>query len=81
MFEAEACDCMLQVEGVKWLWGLFDNNCGGILADDMGLGKVSAPHSHILDWEAVPHPGVLVAWTNDDAVDDAVCRSEIVKSS
>lgn len=28
-----------QVEGVKWLKYLYDNNLGGCLADDMGLGK------------------------------------------
>lgn len=28
-----------QVEGVKWLRYLYDNNLGGCLADDMGLGK------------------------------------------
>lgn len=29
----------LQVEGVEWLWRLWDKGCGGILGDDMGLGK------------------------------------------
>ena len=29
-----------QVEGVKWLWRLQEAGNGGILADDMGLGKV-----------------------------------------
>lgn len=29
-----------QVEGVKWLWRLHQAGTGGILADDMGLGKV-----------------------------------------
>lgn len=28
-----------QVEGVKWIKYLYDNNMGGCLADDMGLGK------------------------------------------
>lgn len=28
-----------QIEGVKWLKYLYDNNMGGCLADDMGLGK------------------------------------------
>lgn len=28
-----------QVDGVKWLKYLYDNNVGGCLADDMGLGK------------------------------------------
>lgn len=28
-----------QVDGVKWLRYLYDNNMGGCLADDMGLGK------------------------------------------
>lgn len=28
-----------QVQGVKWLWYLYDNKLGGCLADDMGLGK------------------------------------------
>lgn len=28
-----------QIEGVKWIKYLYDNNMGGCLADDMGLGK------------------------------------------
>ena len=28
-----------QIDGVKWLKYLYDNNLGGCLADDMGLGK------------------------------------------
>eukprot|EP00803_Ostreobium_quekettii_P000653 evm.model.scf_326.10 EVM.evm.TU.scf_326.10 scf_326:61344-71436(+) len=28
-----------QVEGIKWMWGLYERRQGGILADDMGLGK------------------------------------------
>ncbi|KAG2499868.1 hypothetical protein HYH03_002159 [Edaphochlamys debaryana] len=28
-----------QIEGVKWLWGLYERGMGGILGDDMGLGK------------------------------------------
>ncbi|KXZ56757.1 hypothetical protein GPECTOR_1g682 [Gonium pectorale] len=28
-----------QVQGVKWLWSLFEMQQGGILGDDMGLGK------------------------------------------
>lgn len=28
-----------QVEGIKWMKYLYDNNMGGCLADDMGLGK------------------------------------------
>lgn len=28
-----------QVEGIKWLWGLHLQKVGGILADDMGVGK------------------------------------------
>lgn len=28
-----------QVEGFKWMYGLFRNGLGGCLADDMGLGK------------------------------------------
>lgn len=28
-----------QVQGVKWLWYLYENKLGGCLADDMGLGK------------------------------------------
>lgn len=28
-----------QIEGVKWIKYLYDNNLGGCLADDMGLGK------------------------------------------
>ncbi len=33
-----------QVDGVKWLWRLQETGSGGILADDMGLGKVSVSH-------------------------------------
>lgn len=32
-----------QLEGVAWMAGLHENGISGILADDMGLGKVS-PH-------------------------------------
>ena len=32
-----------QVEGLQWLWQLHERQTGGILADDMGLGKVSIP--------------------------------------
>lgn len=28
-----------QIEGVKWLWWLYQNRLGGLLADEMGLGK------------------------------------------
>lgn len=28
-----------QLDGVKWLYSLYNHNLGGILADDMGLGK------------------------------------------
>jgi len=30
-----------QIYGVNWMYKLFLNGSGGILADDMGLGKVS----------------------------------------
>lgn len=31
-----------QLEGVAWMAGLHENGISGILADDMGLGKVSS---------------------------------------
>ena len=30
-----------QKEGVRWLWGLFQDSIGGVLGDEMGLGKVA----------------------------------------
>ena len=43
-----------QLEGVAWMAGLHENGISGILADDMGLGKVCCPlgilfntHSHV----------------------------------
>jgi len=33
-----------QLEGVAWMAGLHENGISGILADDMGLGKVWLPY-------------------------------------
>jgi ATP-dependent DNA helicase len=36
-----------QLEGVAWMAGLHENGISGILADDMGLGKVSLALSYL----------------------------------
>lgn len=38
-FDVRATLRPYQIEGVKWIKYLYDNNLGGCLADDMGLGK------------------------------------------
>lgn len=30
--------------GVDWMYNLYRNKCGGILGDDMGMGKVRVTH-------------------------------------
>ncbi len=50
-----------QQDGVRWMWGLFQRGVGGILADDMGLGK-GHPHGTPLltpdGWVPVEEVGV-----------------------
>ena len=39
---------LVQLEGVRWFWDRQQDGLGGILADDMGLGKVYPTLNHIL---------------------------------
>ena len=50
-----------QIEGVKWLKYLYDNNMGGCLADDMGLGKTLQVIAMLsLIYPAEPEPALIV---------------------
>ena len=60
-----------QLEGVAWMAGLHENGISGILADDMGLGKVCYPlgilfnaHSHV----DAPNDSILslFAWSYEE---------------
>ncbi|CAG9812673.1 unnamed protein product [Phaedon cochleariae] len=52
-----------QIEGVQWMYGLYENGINGILADEMGLGKtiqVIALIGHLLE-RGILGPYLIVA--------------------
>ncbi len=56
-----------QLEGYRWLQVLRAYDCGGILADDMGLGKSVQAIAHILrekEADRMEHPALLVVPTS-----------------
>ena len=54
-----------QTEGFRWLQFLYRNQCGGILADDMGLGKSIQGIAHLLALkEQHASPSLLVVPTS-----------------
>jgi hypothetical protein len=44
-----------QQVGIKWLWELHCQEVGGILGDEMGLGKVCVPSSSLCNRHVVSH--------------------------
>jgi SWI/SNF-related matrix-associated actin-dependent regulator 1 of chromatin subfamily A len=57
-----------QIYGLNWLYLLYKNQYGSILADDMGLGKtcqvISLMCAIIEDWELNAHSGDNPPWPN-----------------
>lgn len=57
-----------QYEGYRWLQFLYEYRCGGILADDMGLGKSVQAIAHVLalteSGERAERPSLLVVPTS-----------------
>ncbi len=50
-----------QIDGVKWIKYLYDNNLGGCLADDMGLGKTLQTITVLsMIYPATPVPSLIV---------------------